>query len=136
MKLPTAMKLSTKSILSLIAASGLLVGLSGSLWAADPKADAASGADNTTIKGEVIDLVCYTDGGLSGEEHAGCAKVCIKAGLPVGLKATDGKVYVLVGDHKPMNSELVEYAAKTITMKGKLVSRDGINMLENAEIVK
>jgi hypothetical protein len=130
------MKLSTKSILSLIAASGLLVGLSGSLWAADPKADAASGADNTTIKGEVIDLVCYTDGGLSGEEHAGCAKVCIKAGLPVGLKATDGKVYVLVGDHKPMNSELVEYAAKTITMKGKLVSRDGINMLENAEIVK
>jgi hypothetical protein len=31
---------------------------------------------------------------------------------------------------------LVEYAAKTITMKGKLVSRDGINMLENAEIVK
>jgi hypothetical protein len=130
------MKLSTKSILSLITASGLLVGLSGSLWAADPKADAASGADNTTIKGEVIDLVCYTDGGLSGEEHAGCAKVCIKAGLPVGLKATDGKVYVLVGDHKPMNSELVEYAAKTITMKGKLVSRDGINMLENAEIVK
>jgi hypothetical protein len=136
MKLPTAMKLSTKSILSLIAASGLFVGLSGSLWAADPKADAASGADNTTIKGEVIDLVCYTDGGLSGEEHAGCAKVCIKAGLPVGLKATDGKVYLLVGDHKPMNAELVEYAAKTITMKGKLVSRDGINMLENAEIVK
>jgi hypothetical protein len=131
-----AMKLSTKSILSLLAAGGLFVGLSGSLWAADPKADAASGADNTTIKGEVIDLVCYTDGGLSGEEHAGCAKVCIKAGLPVGLKATDGKVYVLVGDHKPMNAELVEYAAKTITLKGKLVSRDGINMLENAEIVK
>lgn len=60
----------------------------------------------------------------------------IKAGLPVGLKATDGKVYLLVGDHKPMNAELVEYAAKTITMKGTVVSRDGINMLENAEIVK
>src|SRR6516225_2154764 len=136
MKSLTAMKLSIKSIRSLFAASGLFVGLSGSLWAADPKADAASSADNVTIKGEVIDLVCYTDGGLSGEEHAGCAKVCIKAGLPVGLKATDGKVYLLVGDHKPMNAELVEYAAKTITMKGTVVSRDGINMLENAEIVK
>jgi hypothetical protein len=43
---------------------------------------------------------------------------------------------VLVGDHKPLNSELAPYAAKTITMKGKVVSRDGINMLENAEIVK
>jgi len=130
------MKLSTKSILSLFAASGLFVGLSSSLWGADPKADAASSAENTTIKGEVIDLVCYTDSGLSGADHAGCAKVCIKAGLPVGLKATDGKTYVLVGDHKPMNAELVEYAAKTVTMKGKVVSRDGINMLENAEIVK
>ena len=130
------MKFSTKSVLSLLAAGGLFIGLSGSLWAADPKADAASGGDNTTIKGEVIDLVCYTDGGLSGEDHAGCAKVCIKAGLPVCLKATDGKVYVIVGEHKPMNAELVEYAAKTITMKGKVVSRDGINMLENAEIVK
>jgi hypothetical protein len=136
MKLPTVMKFSMKSVLSLFAASGLLVGLSGSLSAADPKADAAPGADDTTIKGEVIDLVCYTDGGLSGEDHAACAKVCIKAGLPVGLKATDGKVYILVGDHKPMNADLVEYAAKTITMKGKVVSRDGINMLENAEIVK
>ena len=57
-------------------------------------------------------------------------------GLPVGLKAGDGKVYMLVGEHKPVNSTLAQYAAKTVTMRGKLVSRDGINMLENAEIVK
>jgi hypothetical protein len=62
--------------------------------------------------------------------------VCINAGLPVGLKAEDGKVYMLVGEHKPLNSILAQYAAKTVTMRGKLVSRDGINMLENAEIVK
>jgi hypothetical protein len=35
---------------------------------------------------------------------------------------------------KPINSELVSLAAKTITVKGKLVSRDGFNMIENAEI--
>jgi hypothetical protein len=69
-----------------------------------------------------------------GPEHADCAKTCIKIGLPVGIKA--GKTYLLIGEHKPINSELVSLAAKTITVKGKLVSRDGFNMIENAEIVK
>ena len=98
-------------------------------------ADAAS--DQTvTVKGEVIDMVCYTDSGASGKDHADCAKTCISAGLPVGLKGEDGKVYLLIGDHRPMNKELAKYAAQTITVKGKGVSRDGINMIENAEIVK
>jgi hypothetical protein len=35
-----------------------------------------------------------------------------------------------------MNNDLVKYAAETITVKGKAVSRDGVNMIENAEIVK
>jgi hypothetical protein len=42
----------------------------------------------------------------------------------------------LLVKRKPINSELVSLAAKTITVKGKLVSRDGVNMIENAEIVK
>lgn len=46
------------------------------------------------------------------------------------------KIYLLIGDHKPMNNELAQYAAQTITVKGKAVSRDGLNMIENAEIVK
>ena len=69
---------------------------------------AESASDQTvTVKGEVIDMVCYTDSGASGKDHADCAKTCISAGLPVGLKAEDGKVYLLIGDHKPMNKELV-----------------------------
>jgi hypothetical protein len=136
------MKTFLPSTLSLLATGSLFLGASGSLRAEDPKAEhqtaqeAASGTDNATITGEVVDLVCYTDSGASGTAHADCAKVCMNAGLPVGLKAKDGKTYVLVGDHKPMNAELVQYAAKTVTMKGKLVSRDGINLLENAELVK
>jgi hypothetical protein len=57
-------------------------------------------------------------------------------GLPVGIKAGDGKTYLLIGETQPINSELVSLAAKTITVKGKLVSRDGVNMIENAEIVQ
>jgi hypothetical protein len=54
----------------------------------------------------------------------------------VGLKGENGKTYLLIGDHKPMNREPVKYAAQTITVKGKAVSRDGVNMIENADIVK
>ena len=93
-------------------------------------------SDEVTVTGEVVDMVCYLDHGGSGAEHADCAKECITMGLPVGLKATDGKTYLLVGEHKPLNDKLAALAAKTITVKGKMVSRDGFNMLENAEIVQ
>ena len=81
-------------------------------------------------------MVCYISEGAFGAEHADCAKTCVKMGLPVGIKASDGKTYLLVGEHKPMNDQLASLAAKTITVKGKAVSRDGFNMIENAEIVK
>ena len=44
------------------------------------------------VKGEVLDMTCYIAYNMSGPEHAECAKDCIKQGLPVGIKATDGKV--------------------------------------------
>jgi Zn finger protein HypA/HybF involved in hydrogenase expression len=88
-----------------------------------------------TVTGEVVDMACYLDHGATGEKHAACAADCIESGLPVGIKAADGKVYLLIGEHKPMNKDLVKFAAKTITVKGKLVTRDGFNMIENAEIV-
>jgi len=43
---------------------------------------------------------------------------------------------LLVGQHKPMNEQLAEYAGKTITVKGKMAERGGVAMLENAEIEK
>jgi hypothetical protein len=89
-----------------------------------------------TVKGEVLDMACYLDHNATGDKHADCAKKCINSGLPVGIKGDDGKTYLLIGEHKPLNSELAQYAAKTITVKGKLSSRDGINMIENAEIQK
>jgi hypothetical protein len=92
--------------------------------------------EEVSVRGEVVDMVCYMDHNATGPEHVDCPKTCIKMGLPVGIKADDGKTYLLIGEHKPINSELVSLAAKTITVKGKLVSRDGFNMIENAEIVK
>lgn len=88
-----------------------------------------------TLTGEIVDMMCYTDHNASGDKHASCAAKCIKDGGPVGI-VSDGKAYLVVGDHKPMNDQLSEYAGKTVTLKGKVATRAGISMLENAEIVK
>jgi len=89
-----------------------------------------------TVKGEVLDMACYIDHNATGAKHTDCAKTCITSGLPVGIKGDDGKTYLIIGEHKPLNAELAQYAAKTITVKGKFSSRDGFNLLENAVIQK
>ena len=98
--------------------------------------DTIASGETKKITGEVIDMACYVDHNATGEKHAACAKKCITSGLPVGLKVDDGKTYLLIGEHKPLNSELAEYAAKKITVEGKVTSRDGVNMIENAVIQK
>jgi hypothetical protein len=87
------------------------------------------------VTGEIVDMMCYVDHNASGDKHAACAAKCIKGGGPVGI-SSEGKTYLVVGDHKPMNDQLAEYAGKTVTLKGKVAEREGITMLENAEIVK
>ncbi len=98
------------------------------------KEKTGTGSDKT-ITGEVVDLMCYIDHGAAGEGHAGCAGKCIKGGGPVGI-VSDGKSYLIVGEHKPINDQLAEFAGKTITVKGKLAERGGMAMIENAEVVK
>jgi len=117
--------------LSVAVAVGLI--MRWSVQAADEHKDDAG---EVTVKGEVLDMACYLDHGAHGEKHAQCAATCIESGLPVGIKGEDGKTYLLIGEHKPLNKTLAEYAGKTITVKGKLSSRDGINMISNAEIEK
>ncbi len=99
------------------------------------KDELASG-ETKKITGEVLDMACYIDHNATGEKHADCAKKCILSGLPVGIKGDDGKTYLLIGEHKSLKAELAQYAAKKITVEGKITSRDGINMIENAEIQK
>lgn len=97
------------------------------------KSDAAT---EKTVTGEIVDMMCYLDHNAIGEEHGkSCGAKCIKNGGPVGI-VDNGKAYLVVGEHKPINDELADSCGKTITLKGKLAERGGIAMLENAEIVK
>jgi hypothetical protein len=101
---------------------------------------------SASVTGEVIDVACYFDDGASGPDHATCARMCIASGLPVGLKAKNGKIYVLIGKQEPpraepaakhetLNTQLAPYAAKIVTVTGTVVSKDGMNVIENAELV-
>ena len=88
----------------------------------------------TAVTGEVLDLGCYLEFGSSGASHAACAKKCIEGGRPVGLKGSDGRTYLLVGAPQTLNIQLAPFAAKTVTVTGKVVYRDGISAIENAQL--
>ena len=89
-----------------------------------------------TVTGEIVDMMCYIDHNAVGDKHGqSCGAKCIKNGGPVGI-IENGKAYLVVGEHKPMNDELADSCGKTITLKGKLAERGGVAMLENSEIVK
>ncbi len=97
------------------------------------------GKDATASKevtGEVVDMMCYVDHSAMGEKHGqSCGAKCIRSGGPAGI-VSEGKAYLVVGEHKPINDQLAEYCGKNVTVKGKIAERGGIAMIENAEIVK
>jgi hypothetical protein len=96
----------------------------------------AAAPEEKTVTGEIVDMMCYVDHNAMGDEHGKmCGSKCIKAGGPVGI-VENGKAYLVVGEHKPMNDQLADYCGKTITLKGKVSERGGIALLENAEVVK
>ncbi len=96
-----------------------------------------AGAQEILVTGEVLDMTCYIAYNLSGPDHAECARVCIRNGAPVGIKAQDGKVYLLTGEPgQSVNAELADYAAKIVTVKGKQTVRDGFAQLQVEEIRK
>ncbi len=96
-------------------------------------AESKSTGETKTIKGEVVDLMCYLDHGAKGDKHKQCAETCIKSGGPVGLLSGDD-LYLVVGDHKPMNDQLAPKAGQTVELKGKVVEKHGMKMIENAEL--
>src|SRR5438477_10577536 len=93
-------------------------------------------AASKEVTGEVVDMMCYVDHNAVGEKHGqSCGAKGVKSGGPVGI-VSDGKAYLVVGEHKPINDQLAEYCGKTVTLKGKMAERGGIAMIENAEFVK
>jgi hypothetical protein len=96
--------------------------LTGLFALAQPKGEAV------TLKGEVVDLWCYLEGGDHGAEHKKCAVTCAKAGNPIALLTEKGDIYILVGikDHDPAKDMLIEKMAENVTVEGTLVKKGGV----------
>ena len=94
----------------------------------------ASEAKIVTVKGEVIDTACYFAKGAKGERHKKCAQMCVKGGIPAGLLAEDGTIYILNEDHSDERhaaafEKIKERAAEVVTVKGALIEKSGVKML-------
>ena len=113
-------------LLSLIAAAPLVAPFgAGSAHAAD------------TVTGEVLDLACYIGKGAKGPAHRRCAQTCAEHGMPLGLLAEDGKVYVLYPKHgKEDGFEAVKkLAGSNAKLTGKFADKDGLLGMEVHEAV-
>jgi hypothetical protein len=113
--------------------------LLSAFFAATASAQEAA-AKETSLTGEVLDLSCYMKSGAKGPEHKSCAAGCLKNGNPVGLLASDGKVYLVVEDHKNADpyKELINHPAEQVKLTGTLQNRNGMPgiVLSKMELAK
>jgi hypothetical protein len=102
---------------------------------ATPGQPMAKDLGTQTLEGELVDLSCYLDHGARGEHHKACGTSCALRGLPIGLLDNDNKITIVVGVHdKPMNAELANKMGTTVRLTGKVVSRNGLQMIEVSSV--
>ena len=87
--------------------------------------------ETVKVKGEVVDLWCFLEGGDRGADHKQCAISCAKAGNPIGIVTEKDEVYVLMGlkDHQPGKEVLLDKMAETVTVEGTLVKKGGTQVI-------
>lgn len=112
----------------------LALGILGALaWSLPALAgDEAKEEAAVTVQGEIVDMGCYMGHGAKGADHKGCALKCIAGGMPMGLLADDGKLYLLTMSHTdadPFNAAK-ELAAETVSITGAMHESNGMLSLE------
>ena len=95
----------------------------------------AATPERVKITGEIVDTWCYVTEimyGL-GTAHHKCAIWCAVGGIPVSIKGTDGKDYMILrveGDDTTVaNPKIVKIQTHQVTVDGDLYVRDGVNYL-------
>ncbi|NUB43285.1 hypothetical protein GEU84_002725 [Fertoebacter nigrum] len=106
---------------------------------------AATDGQRITVTGEFIDTWCYFSGVMGGTDavvgsaHHTCAMWCSAGGIPVGLLAEDGQIYMVLkveGDDANAGGDtLLTLASDTITADGIAYSRDGLNYIVVEKVV-
>lgn len=110
-----------------------------------PAGGSAVAAERIQVKGELIDSWCYvseimgSSDSVLGSAHHQCAVWCAAGGIPVGLLAESGELYMVlkIGDDDTSNAnpKIMEIQSDLVTVDGELLQRDGINYLLIDEVV-
>lgn len=113
-----------RTVLSAFSASVLLFAATASVIG-QPK------GTQMTIKGEVVDMWCYLEGGDRGAATKDCATACAKAGNPIGIVDSKGILYVTAGlkDHQPAQALLLNRMSDNVTVTGTVVKNGGVQMI-------
>ena len=106
---------------------------------------AAQEGERVQVTGEIMDTWCYFSGVMGGPDavvgtaHHTCALWCSAGGIPVGLLAEDGTVYMVLkieeDDQSASGDTQLRLASHSITADGMLYRRDGLNYLVVEEVV-
>ena len=118
--------------------------LSGALLALLAGPALAADGERIKVTGEVIDTWCYFSGVMGGPEavtgsaHHTCALWCAAGGIPVGLLAEDGTVYMVLkweGNANVAGDTLLSVQSHEITADGIVHERDGIKYIIVEKVV-
>ena len=87
--------------------------------------------ERVTVKGEVVDMWCYLEGGDRGAAKRECATACAKAGNAIGILDAKGSLLVAAGlkDHQPAQALLIGRMNSDVTVSGTLVKKGGVPMI-------
>ena len=106
----------------------------------------AAQGERVRITGEMIDTWCYFSGVMGGPDavvgtaHHTCALWCAAGGIPVGLLADDGTVYVVIKWQGSADvadgATLLSVQSHRLTADGIHYERDGIHYLVVDEVVE
>jgi hypothetical protein len=84
---------------------------------------AAAQGPTTTVRGELITVMCFVGNGEKGRgaDHAACALKCATEGYPLAIVTKDGEMFKIVGKLTENNNvQLRELLAKDVIAEGTL----------------
>lgn len=97
------------------------------------KAAHDSAGKDVQLQGHLVGLTCFIKHGATGDSHKSCARQCAEKGLPIGLKDSSGKIYMVTGKGHDSLTEtykpLLKYLESEVKVQGKAFEKDGLNML-------
>jgi hypothetical protein len=122
-----------RKMLAGLAVAGFVVAMSAPLLAA-----------TETVKGQIVDEGCYKmDKSNTGVDHKmpkgdtkDCAIACAKAGRPMAILTSDGKVYEIAGGlAADKNAKIIPHVGHTVEVTGDVMDH-GDKMMIMADSLK